>query len=91
MARCELSVESNATSIDKRIGRNLQLRRMALQVSRAGLAKALEISPKLLYRYEKGLERMDPDLLVLLKCHLFVDAGWFYEDPDPQNVTRNKK
>lgn len=69
------------------MGRNLQLRKVALGINRAQLAQALGIPPRLLYDYEKGAAPMDDKLLVTLARHLLVDASFYYEDPDIVSVS----
>ena len=80
------SVSRAADALDRRIGRNIQIRRMGVGVSRRQLADRLGMPLQELVDYEKGRTSVPPAKLAEIASCCMVDVALFFAslDQDPQ-------
>jgi len=72
-----------ANAIDVHVGKRIRLRRTALGLSIADLARKVGVPPEDLAACERGARRAGAALLLPLARALGVPTGYFFRDPDP--------
>jgi transcriptional regulator with XRE-family HTH domain len=72
----------SATSLDKVVGRNIRLCRLAKGMSQSDLAHKLGITFQQIQKYEKGVNRVGSGRLYHIGTILGVPITTFFEDSD---------
>lgn len=72
--------------VDRHVGARIRERRIALALTQAELAQALDLTPQQIRRMERGSSRLAPRQILVLANRLAVGSGYFLEgapEPDP--------
>jgi transcriptional regulator with XRE-family HTH domain len=73
-------------SVDRRVGRRIQMRRLLLEIELHHLAGDLGILASALARMEAGEERASPELVARIANYLGVSVSWFFRDAESEPV-----
>jgi transcriptional regulator with XRE-family HTH domain len=76
-----VSLQANprrATQVDARLGQMIRDRRLAIGLSQADLADAIQVTPHQLIKYERGDNRISASRLVECAKLLGVPVSWFF-------------
>lgn len=87
-------MKRGCNEVDKHIGSKILSQRLAYGLSRAQLAKKLNITQQQVEKYEKGTNRISASRLPLIAKALSKDISYFYEglsdDSEPM-VTQHQR
>lgn len=68
------------SEIDRKIGRNLRLKRLRCRLSVDQLAEAIGCNPRVVMAYEHGTLRISAEILMKLSAALSVRPGYFLRE-----------
>jgi len=73
-----LEIGSGRGAIDQFVGRQIQARRVELDLAQSDIADGIGTSPEKIDAYERGIDRIAPDHLVELARILGVGLNFFF-------------
>ncbi|GAN78876.1 helix-turn-helix domain-containing protein [Acidocella aminolytica] len=71
-----------ANLIDEQIGQRFRLRRTAVGLTQADLAKLLGVTFQQIQKYERGINRISASRLYEAAKHLDISISYFFESGD---------
>jgi len=80
--------------VDKHIGEKIRSLRISSGLSRAQLAKEIDVAHQQLYKYEKGTNRVSASRLALIAKALSKNVSYFYKtlsDDNEAMVTQHQR
>ena len=76
-------------SIEKLVGRRIREQRIAVGLTQKALAEHLCVSPQQIQRYEAGINRLSPSLLVKVAARLDCTVGQLFGEFQPAGAVQS--
>ncbi len=68
------------------IGKKITKQRLALGMSARQLSEEIGVTPQQVYKYEKGMDRINCDMIIRIAAALKLPVIYFFEDVDKYHI-----